>query len=74
MEILRKKKPDLHIQVDGGISPETIDVAARAGANVIVAGTAIFKHGETMYKEIIDSLRMSVTKAQMDRQKCANSE
>ncbi len=30
------------IEVDGGIGPETAPVAARAGANVLVAGSAIF--------------------------------
>ena len=35
--------PDLHIQVDGGLSPATIQSAASAGANMIVAGSAVFK-------------------------------
>lgn len=34
--------PDFKIQVDGGINSETIDMALEAGANVIVAGTAVF--------------------------------
>ncbi|WP_407317800.1 ribulose-phosphate 3-epimerase [Isoptericola halotolerans] len=33
---------DVHIQVDGGVSRETIDRAADAGANVFVAGSAVF--------------------------------
>ena len=32
-------------QVDGGLSPKTIDAAAAAGANLIVAGSAVFKPG-----------------------------
>lgn len=40
---IRDKMPDLDIQVDGGLSPDTIDAAATAGANVIVAGSAVFK-------------------------------
>jgi ribulose-phosphate 3-epimerase len=40
---LRNNHPNLNIQVDGGLSPATIDVAARAGANSIVAGSAVFK-------------------------------
>ncbi len=31
------------IQIDGGINPETARLAASAGANVFVAGTAIFR-------------------------------
>lgn len=33
---------DLDIQVDGGIDRKTIGLAAKAGANVFVAGTAVF--------------------------------
>jgi ribulose-phosphate 3-epimerase len=29
--------------VDGGLGPDTIDDAAKAGANMIVAGSSIFK-------------------------------
>jgi ribulose-phosphate 3-epimerase len=39
---LRKRYPDLNIEVDGGLGPGTIDQAAEAGANVIVAGSAVF--------------------------------
>ena len=34
---------DVDIQVDGGINEETVRIAARAGANVFVAGSAVFK-------------------------------
>ena len=36
----------IEIEVDGGISVETIGGAARAGANVFVAGTALYRHPE----------------------------
>ncbi|AMD19113.1 HBR212Wp [Eremothecium sinecaudum] len=39
---LRERFPDLDIQVDGGLGKETIPHAAKAGANVIVAGTSVF--------------------------------
>lgn len=42
VEKLRKKFPNLNIQVDGGLGKETIKPAAEAGANVIVAGTSCF--------------------------------
>ena len=34
---------DVDIQVDGGINKDTISIAAKAGANVFVAGSAVFK-------------------------------
>lgn len=46
---------DMDIQVDGGISPETVETAAKAGANVLVAGSAIF--GSDDPKETISLLR-----------------
>lgn len=42
---LRTAHPMLDIQVDGGLSPSTIDAAAKAGANLIVAGSSVFKPG-----------------------------
>ena len=38
---------DYHIQVDGGINMETLPIAAAAGANVFVAGSAVFAKGQT---------------------------
>lgn len=55
---LRKKYPDLNIEVDGGLGPATIDQAADAGANVIVAGSAVF--GAKDPSEVISVLRNSV--------------
>jgi ribulose-phosphate 3-epimerase len=34
---------DFHIEVDGGINVETARIAREAGANVMVAGTSVFK-------------------------------
>jgi ribulose-phosphate 3-epimerase len=39
---LRKRFPKLNIEVDGGIAPDTIQQVAKAGANIAVAGSAIF--------------------------------
>jgi ribulose-phosphate 3-epimerase len=36
----------VELEVDGGISPDTIERAARAGANVFVAGTAVFERAD----------------------------
>ena len=35
----------IHIQVDGGIDPDTAPMVAKAGADVLVAGTAVFRGG-----------------------------
>lgn len=40
---LRHKYPTLWIEVDGGLGLSTIEAAAKAGANVIVAGTSVFR-------------------------------
>lgn len=32
----------IHLEIDGGVTPETAPVCTRAGANVLVAGSAIF--------------------------------
>lgn len=39
---VRAMAPGLDIEVDGGISSDNIDLVTRAGANVIVAGSAVF--------------------------------
>lgn len=43
IERLRADFPDIDIQVDGGVNAETIKTCAKAGANVFVAGSAVFK-------------------------------
>ena len=43
------------IQVDGGITPETAPLVTQAGANVLVAGSAVF--GKEDRKEAIAMLR-----------------
>ncbi|GGG73928.1 ribulose-phosphate 3-epimerase [Salipiger pallidus] len=36
---------EIHIQIDGGITPETAPLVVEAGADVLVAGSAVFKGG-----------------------------
>lgn len=43
IEAIRAIAPDIDIEVDGGINPEAVKIAAKAGANVFVAGSAVFK-------------------------------
>jgi len=45
----------IDIEVDGGVSPETAPQVARAGANVLVAGSAVFKGGA--YRANIAAIR-----------------
>ncbi|XP_059669989.1 ribulose-phosphate 3-epimerase, cytoplasmic isoform [Cornus florida] len=59
---LRKKYPSLDIEVDGGLGPSTIDVAASAGANCIVAGSSVF--GAPEPAQVISLMRKSVEEAQ----------
>ena len=59
---LRTKYPDLDIEVDGGIGPNTIQGAADAGSNVIVAGSATFTAVDP--KSVIQLLRDTVERAQ----------
>ncbi|KAJ2965530.1 hypothetical protein NUW58_g10868 [Xylaria curta] len=61
VQALRQKYPELNIEVDGGLGPGTIDQAADAGANVIVAGSAVF--GAQDPAEVISLLRSTVEKA-----------
>ncbi|PCI05572.1 MAG: ribulose-phosphate 3-epimerase [Hyphomicrobiales bacterium] len=46
------------IEIDGGITPETAPLVAAAGANVLVAGSAIFKDGnQNNYAQNISAIR-----------------
>ncbi|KAI5061696.1 hypothetical protein GOP47_0024201 [Adiantum capillus-veneris] len=63
VNILRKKFPWLHIEVDGGLGPSTIKEAAQAGANCIVAGSSVF--GSQDPAGVISILRSKVQDAAM---------
>jgi ribulose-phosphate 3-epimerase len=47
----------IHIEVDGGISPETAPLVMSAGADVLVAGSAAFRGGPSAYAANIAALR-----------------
>ena len=42
----------IHIQVDGGVDPTTAPLVVKAGADVLVAGSAVFKGGSTRQPEV----------------------
>ena len=52
-----KENLTVHLEVDGGIDPETAPQAVNAGANVLVAGTAAFRGGPDAYAANIRALR-----------------
>ncbi|KAJ8654707.1 ribulose-phosphate 3-epimerase [Lichtheimia ornata] len=70
VETLRKKYPHKDIEVDGGVSMSTIDQSADAGANVIVAGTGIFKAEDP--SDVISTFREKVNTAQQKFAAAAN--
>ncbi len=47
----------IDLEVDGGVNPETAKQVISAGANVLVAGTAVFKDGSEHYARNIAALR-----------------
>jgi len=51
----------VHIEVDGGVNPETASLCAKAGADVLVAGNAVFSGGR--YRENIDAIRAAAESA-----------
>jgi ribulose-phosphate 3-epimerase len=61
-ELARERNPALEIEVDGGIKPDTVARVAAAGANVFVAGTAVF--GAKDYAAAIGGIRENARAAQ----------
>ena len=59
---LRKKaerlRPNLRIEVDGGVGPKNVKPLAEAGATVFVAGSAIFRSQN--YKEAVSTMRAAL--------------
>ncbi len=45
-EMAAKVNPSLLIEIDGGMSTETIKSAVEAGVDVVVAGSAVYRNGE----------------------------
>jgi ribulose-phosphate 3-epimerase len=56
-ERIAKSGRDILLEVDGGVTPHTAKQAIAAGANVLVAGTAVFKGGPKSYAANIAALR-----------------
>lgn len=60
-EILDSRESSVWLQVDGGISPATIERAAEAGAEVFVAGSAVFNADDPA--AVVAALRASAESA-----------
>ena len=54
-DMIVKKKLNVDLEIDGGISLQTAADAVRAGANVLVAGSAIYHSKD--YRAVIDGLK-----------------
>ncbi len=58
----------IHIEIDGGVTPKTAPLVARAGANVLVAGSGVFSGGSvgnpSVYGENIKMIRAAAEEAQ----------
>ena len=57
----------IHIEIDGGVDPTTAPLVAGAGADVLVAGSAVFKHGSAEapegYASAIEAIRTAAAGA-----------
>jgi ribulose-phosphate 3-epimerase len=60
-ELVEKHGVDVWLQVDGGVSLETIERCAEAGADVFVAGSAVFKADDP--NAMVDALRDAAERA-----------
>ena len=52
----------VHVEVDGGIGPSTVASAAAAGANLLIAGSALYRDPEGL-RHSVDDLRAKATAA-----------
>jgi len=61
---LREMRPGIDIEVDGGINPNTARLAVKEGANVLVAGSAVF--GSSDRAGAIEEIRRSALDGDQD--------
>ena len=65
VKAIRAERPEMDIQVDGGIKVGTAAQAAAAGANVFVAGTAVFRASDP--RAAVAAIRADVEKGRASR-------
>ena len=56
-ELITKKNLNVDIEIDGGINFENCSKAKKAGANILVSGSTIFKENKGDLKKNIEILR-----------------
>ena len=56
--MLKKRKKNIYLEVDGGVNPLNVKKLVQSGANLIVAGNAIFKDGKEFYEKNIRDLKV----------------
>lgn len=54
---------DVHIEIDGGVTPATAPLVVAAGADVLVAGSAVFAGGPAAYARNIEAIRSAAVSA-----------
>lgn len=60
-QLITKTGLDIRLSVDGGVNPENIKDIAAAGADIFVAGTAIFASKD--YRAVINDMRSKISDA-----------
>lgn len=57
-KLIESQDRNIYLEVDGGITSETAPLVVNAGANVLVAGTAIFRQGDIIaaFQKLKDSI------------------
>jgi len=54
------------LEIDGGVTPETAPLVVKAGADTLVAGSAVFKGGASAYAGNIEAIRKAAEAARGD--------
>jgi ribulose-phosphate 3-epimerase len=54
------------LEIDGGVTPQTAPLVVKAGADMLVAGSAVFKGGPSAYAGNIDAIRKAAEAARGD--------
>jgi ribulose-phosphate 3-epimerase len=56
-DLIDKSGRQIELEVDGGVNGQTAQLAVEAGADVLVAGTAVFGGGPALYAQNISNLK-----------------